>query len=83
MLLNTCCLALIDASIPLTSVFSAITSGITKEGDLLVDPDLQQEEEACQSIFTFVIEGDSGDILTSHASGEFNLDQVSLVQYLK
>ena len=74
-LVNACCLALMDACVPLTSIFSAVTCGIMQDGELIVDPDLQQEE-ACQSLLTFVVEGSSGDILTSHANGQFNFEQV-------
>ena len=74
-MLNVCCLGLMDAALPLASTFSAVTCGITGDGELLADPDLQQEE-ACQSLLTFAVEESSGDFLTSHANGCFTMDQV-------
>lgn len=67
-----------DACVPLTSVFSAVTCGLTDDGVSLVDPDLHQEDEVCQSIFTVVVENSSGDVMMTHATGAFTVDQVSV-----
>lgn len=80
-MLNACCLAMKDACLPLTSEFSAVSFGFMEDGDLLIDPDLEQEE-ACQSLFTFVVDGNSGDIATSHASGCFTVKQVKISSHL-
>lgn len=42
---------------------------------MLVDPDMQQEQ-TCQSLLTFVVEGSADSILTSHANGSFSIEQV-------
>ena len=79
-MLNTCCLALLDACIPLSSTFSSLTCGLTEEGELLVDPDLQQEEQ-CKALLTFVVDDASGDIVMSHAHGGFSIEKVRLSLY--
>ena len=43
-LVNCCCLALLDACVPLSTVFSAITCGYTENGQLVTDLSAQQEE---------------------------------------
>ena len=64
-----------DACVPLTSTFSAVTCGLTEDGEMVVDPDLQQEE-ACHSLLTFVVDDTSGEFLMSNANGSFSIEQV-------
>jgi ribonuclease PH len=64
-----------DACLPLTSTFSAIMCGLTEDGEILVDPDLQQEG-ACHSTLTFVLDNVTEEFLMSHANGGFSMDQV-------
>ncbi len=65
-----------DACIPLTSTFSAVSCGLSRDsGELLLDPDLQQEE-ACQSLLTFAVEESSGGVVMSYADGSFSVEQV-------
>lgn len=77
-MLNACCLALMDACIPLTSTFAATTCGLTERGELVADPDLLQEG-ACPSLLTFVVDNNSGEFLMSHANGNFTVEQVRVL----
>lgn len=43
-LVHACCLALLDACLPLSSTFSAATCGFSHEGQLIIDPTVQQEK---------------------------------------
>ena len=75
-MLNACCLGLMDACIPLTSTFSAVSCGLSRDsGELLLDPDRQQEE-VCQSLLTFAVEKSSGGVVMSYADGSFSIEQV-------
>ncbi len=74
-LINACCLALMDACVPLSCTFAALACGRTKEGQLLMDPDPSQEEQ-CQAMCTCVVEGHSGNVLSSHSEGKVSIYQV-------
>ena len=65
-----------DACVPLSSSFAALTCGWTKEWQLLVDLDPSQEEQ-CVCVCTCVVKGDSGDVISSHMDGSFSVPQVS------
>ena len=71
-----------DACIPLTSTFSAITCGLKDGGEMIVDPDLQQEE-ACHSLLTFAVDNNSEEFLMSHANGGFTIEQVCMIYVVK
>ena len=40
--INAACLALLDASVPLSFLLAAVTVAVTADGELLVDPTLKQ-----------------------------------------
>ena len=41
---QACCLALIDACIPMTSAFAGVTCAYTDDGKCVLDPDSEQEQ---------------------------------------
>ena len=43
-LVHACCLGLLDACLPMTSVFAALTCGYTAGGELYTDPTPEQEQ---------------------------------------
>ena len=49
-LINSCCLALLDACVPMTTVFSAVTCAYNKDGELVTDL-TPQEEQVSRSSF--------------------------------
>ncbi len=53
-LVNCCCLALLDACVPLSTVFSAITCGYTENGQLVTDLSAQQEEVGIDHFVLFL-----------------------------
>ena len=65
-----------DACIPLSSTFSALACGVTEEGEMLVDPDPQQEDTS-HALCTCVMVGNSGSVLASYTEGKFSVDKVS------
>ena len=46
--INAACLALLDASVPLSFLLAAVTVAVTADGELLVDPTLKQARYAAQ-----------------------------------
>ena len=40
--INAACLALLDASVPLSFLLAAVTVAVIEDGELLVDPTLKQ-----------------------------------------
>ena len=43
-MVQACCLALLDACIPMTSVFAGVTCAYTDEDKYILDPTLEQEQ---------------------------------------
>ena len=43
-MVQACCLALIDACIPMTSVFAGVTCAYTDEDKFILDPNVEQEQ---------------------------------------
>jgi len=74
---NACCLALMDACVPLSSSFAALTCGWIEAGQLLVDLDPSQEEQ-CSCVCTCVVKGNSGEVISSHMDGSFSVHQVCM-----
>lgn len=42
--INATCLALLDAGIPLSTTVASVTCAVTQEGELVLDPDFQEEQ---------------------------------------
>ena len=52
--INAACLALLDASVPLSFLLAAVTVAVTKDGELLVDPTLKQaRNSSAEAMFVF------------------------------
>ena len=43
-MIQACCLALLDACVPMTSVFAGVTCAYTEEEKCILDPTLDQEQ---------------------------------------
>lgn len=43
-MVQACCLALIDACIPMTSVFAGVTCAYTNDDEHILDPNSEQEQ---------------------------------------
>ena len=46
--INAACLALLDASVPLSFLLAAVTVAVSPDGELLVDPTLKQARIATE-----------------------------------
>lgn len=75
-MVQACCLALLDACVPMMSVFAGVTCAYTDKDKCILDPTSEQEQD-CKSVLTFVTNETTGEILTSYAEGSFSHGQVS------
>ena len=52
-MVQACCLALLDACVPMTSVFAGVTCAYTSDDEFILDPNLEQEEvsKCCHGVF--------------------------------
>ncbi|XP_052771207.1 exosome complex component RRP46-like [Mya arenaria] len=71
---NSCCLALLDASMNMNATVAAVNCCITKENDIVVDPSSKDEENSRASL-TFVFESVKKDIITTSAQGQFSAEE--------
>ena len=70
-LVHACCLGLLDACVPMTSVFAALTCGYTPGGELCMDPTAEQEE-VCGGCGLARSQGQSGKLCACvHQGGSF------------
>ena len=54
-MVHACCLALLDACVPMSSVFTALTCGYTKDDKLITDPDAVQEKVPINAHPTIIV----------------------------
>ncbi len=72
--LNAACLALVDASLPMRSLFAAVTVAVIKSEEggetmiLVVDPTLKEQRSA-EACVTLAFDSVNGEILASHLEG--------------
>lgn len=72
------CMALLDAAIPLRTTFSSLTCAFTDDGDMITDPDFEQEnKEDTRCVLTYIIDRE-GKLVTSHTTGTFTSEQVNV-----
>ncbi|XP_050393972.1 exosome complex component RRP46 [Patella vulgata] len=72
--INSACLALLDASIPLKYLIAAVTCCISDRGEITLDPDLKQEKKSV-AILTFVFDSKDFNVITVSTSGSFSNEQ--------
>lgn len=74
---NACCLALLDAGVPMRHIFSAVNAAINPEGRILLDPEAKQEAEA-KALLLFVFEQTNRNeikLTACNSEGEFTLQK--------
>lgn len=72
--INSCCLALLDASVSMKCTLAAVNCCINSEGEIILDP-TKQEEESSKSTMTFVFDSKDRNILTVVAQGKYTHEQ--------
>ena len=70
------CLALMDASLPMKTTFSALTCGFAEDNsdDIITDPNGIEESES-DTLITYIVDR-QGHLLGSHTHGMFTKEQV-------
>lgn len=71
---NSCCLALLDASVAMKYLVAAVTCAIDTEGQVILDPTSQREEDS-EAVLTFVFENKENSILTVSTKGSYTVEQ--------
>lgn len=74
-LLNSACMAMVHAGIPMKSMMVAVSCCISKNNpQIFIDPTIDQEKESACSM-TFAFGTKSFEMIASHTSGTFSVDQ--------
>ncbi|XP_062502418.1 exosome complex component RRP46-like [Corticium candelabrum] len=71
--LNACCVALMDAGVPMRGLVCAVSCAVSASGEQVIDPTLEQEQ-AASAVLTFGFSTNS-DIITSHMTGQISQDK--------
>ncbi|GCC31401.1 exosome complex component RRP46 [Chiloscyllium punctatum] len=73
--LNAACMALMDAGLPMKSVFCGVTCVIDSNGDILLDPTTKMEKEAA-AVLTFSIDSVEKQLLMSSTKGLYSVEEL-------
>ncbi|XP_078389434.1 exosome complex component RRP46 [Cetorhinus maximus] len=73
--LNAACMALMDAGLPMKSVFCGVTCVIDSNGDILLDPTTKMEKEAA-AVLTFSIDSVEKQLLMSSTKGSYSVEEL-------
>ncbi|XP_041035304.1 exosome complex component RRP46 [Carcharodon carcharias] len=73
--LNAACMALMDAGLPMKSVFCGVTCVIDSNGDILLDPTTKIEKEAA-AVLTFSIDSVEKQLLMSSTKGSYSVEEL-------
>ncbi|GCB59932.1 exosome complex component RRP46-like isoform X4 [Scyliorhinus torazame] len=73
--LNAACMALMDAGLPMRSVFCGVTCVIDSNGEILLDPTTKIEKEAA-AVLTFSIDSVEKQLLMSSTKGAYSVEEL-------
>ncbi|XP_053908880.1 exosome complex component RRP46 isoform X2 [Cuculus canorus] len=73
--LNAACLAMLDAGLPLSSLFCGVTCAIDPSGAIVLDPDAQQEQGA-RAVLTFAIDSAERKVLMANTKGNCSVGEL-------
>lgn len=73
--LNAACMGLLDAGLPLSTLFCGVTCAIDPNGDIVLDPTAQQEQEA-HAVLTFAIAGPQRKVLATTSRGSCSAEEM-------
>lgn len=71
---NSACMALMDAAVGMHFMVAAVSTAVTEEGDIILDPVKRVEDEA-RAVLTFVFDSVSKNVVTVNTSGRFSQDE--------
>ncbi|NXD45784.1 EXOS5 protein, partial [Copsychus sechellarum] len=73
--LNAACMALLDAGLPLATLFCGVTCALQPDGTILLDPSSRQEQEA-RAILTFAIASSERKVLMATTKGSCSVEEM-------
>ncbi|KAJ6663838.1 hypothetical protein lerEdw1_009917 [Lerista edwardsae] len=73
--LNAACMGLMDAGLPMNSLFCGVTCALDAEGNITLDPAAKQEKEA-HAVLTFAIDSAEKKVLMSSTKGTCSVEQL-------
>ncbi|KAM4641327.1 exosome complex component RRP46 [Discoglossus pictus] len=79
--LNASCLALLDAGLPMRSLFCGVTCALDEEGTLTLDPSAKQQKES-RTVITLALESVERKVLMISSRGAYSASEVRHTDYL-
>ncbi|NXM32984.1 EXOS5 protein, partial [Oxyruncus cristatus] len=73
--LNAACMGLLDAGLPLSSLFCGITCALGPDGTIVLDPTARQEQEA-RAVLTFAIDRSERKVLMATTKGSCSVEEM-------
>ncbi|NXT45273.1 EXOS5 protein, partial [Pelecanoides urinatrix] len=73
--LNAACMGLLDAGLPLSSLFCGVTCALDPDGVIVLDPTTRQEQEA-RAVLTFAIDSAERKVLTVTTKGSCSVEEM-------
>ncbi|XP_050769837.1 exosome complex component RRP46 [Gymnogyps californianus] len=73
--LNAACMGLLDAGLPLSSLFCGVTCAIDADGAIVLDPTTRQEQEA-RAVLTFAIDSTERKVLMATTKGSCSVEEM-------
>ncbi|XP_029474904.1 exosome complex component RRP46 [Rhinatrema bivittatum] len=73
--LNAACMGLLDAGLPMKSLFCGVTCALDSEGGIILDPTDKQEKES-RALLTFAIEGVEKKVLMTTSKGSYSIHEL-------
>ncbi|KAM9514309.1 exosome complex component RRP46 isoform 2-T2 [Guaruba guarouba] len=73
--LNAACMGLLDAGLPLGSLFCGVACALQPNGSLVLDPTTRQEQEA-RAVLTFAIDSAEKKVLMASTKGTCSMEEM-------
>ncbi|XP_027734942.1 exosome complex component RRP46 [Empidonax traillii] len=73
--LNAACMGLLDAGLPLSSLFCGVTCALSPDGTVTLDPTARQEQEA-RAVLTFAIDSSEKKVLMVTTKGSCSVEEM-------
>ncbi|XP_063793916.1 exosome complex component RRP46 isoform X2 [Pseudophryne corroboree] len=76
--LNAACMGLVDAGLPMRSMFCGVTCALDTDDQLILDPNTKQQKES-RAVLTFAIESTEKKVLMVSSRGVFSSAEVCCI----
>ncbi|XP_013380191.1 exosome complex component RRP46 [Lingula anatina] len=75
--INCVCMAMLDACVDMKYLVAAVTCGLNSEGELILDPTLEQESDLT-ALMIFAYESSNFEVIATYTTGSFTSDQFQI-----